>query len=120
MNVQHSRTGKHGHTKANLIGIDLINSTKHEWVGPAHMLLTLFEPIKSFYQIMFINENQIECLDEYLETQVLNFDSKLELESHIVNLINEDKTVTIEVLFAPVEKTNSLDTEYKISSYKTS
>ena len=104
-------------TIIHLQGIDLINLNKYNWIGLKEHRFIQFEPIKMYYQIIHVENNDIECLDENLSTKKFNFNCEDEIKTQIINLI-EDNTLEIEILFAPTEKNNNIQIDYRVVSFE--
>lgn len=56
-----AKTGKHGHSKVNLVGIDIFNGRKYEEVWPSSHIAQVPEVLKKEY-----NVNDIICLKLYI------------------------------------------------------
>src|SRR5436190_21820321 len=63
-NISVAKTGKHGHMKVSLSGVDLITNKNINWTVPGHNGIITFNPIKKLYQIVDVEEDNVECLDE--------------------------------------------------------
>lgn len=57
-----SKTGKHGSSKANMVGYDLITNKKYQETQPGHATMFSFEPKKMEYEVVDIVDNQITAM----------------------------------------------------------
>ena len=64
--VEISKTGKHGHMKVSLVGINIFNDKKTLFMCPGHRQLPHAEIIKTEYQVLFVDRPnlEVEVLDE--------------------------------------------------------
>jgi translation initiation factor 5A len=62
--VHHAKSGKHGHCKARLVGIDLLDNGKLDWTGAGHLQVYGFEPIKQQLLFLALEEATVSCLDD--------------------------------------------------------
>lgn len=64
MDVKTSKTGKHGHAKCNITGVDVLTSRKYNEVHPGHIILPAFDPSKITYDVSSLEDGELDCLDE--------------------------------------------------------
>jgi len=57
-----SKTGKHGHAKANITGYDIISGKKLVETVPGHTTMFGFEPVKKEYEVADISDNTITAI----------------------------------------------------------
>jgi translation initiation factor 5A len=57
-----SKTGKHGSSKANMVGYDLITNRKYQETVPGHATMFGFEPKKMEYEVVDIADGQITAM----------------------------------------------------------
>ncbi|KAF6003309.1 hypothetical protein CCYA_CCYA06G1845 [Cyanidiococcus yangmingshanensis] len=103
VDVSTSKTGKHGHAKANIVGLDIFTGKKYEDVAPTSH--TMYQPVvvRSEYQLIDIDaENFCSLMDDKGETRE---DLKLDPDNDPVHAkIKEDfdagKHLTVVVLKA--------------------
>lgn len=65
-----SKTGKHGHAKANITGVDIFTSRKYEDISPSHQ--NMQQPIVTRQDLQVIDideENFITVMDDKNETR---------------------------------------------------
>lgn len=62
--VSHSKTGKHGHAKCNITGVDVLTGKKYQDVQPAHASMNRAEVTRKEYQLMDVSEDLASCLDD--------------------------------------------------------
>jgi len=58
-----SKTGKHGHAKANMVGYDVITGKKYQETVPGHITMMEFTPIKIEYEVADIVGSDITAMD---------------------------------------------------------
>jgi len=71
MAVDVSKTGKHGHAKVTVTGIDLFDGKKYQQVWPASATCFASEVKKTTYQLVSINDGDVELLDDRKESYTL-------------------------------------------------
>ena len=103
VNVVHTKTGKHGHVKVNLTGIDVLTSKKFEYMSPGHISMMQFKLIKKEYQLVLIDENSLVCLDESSKEINVVINEEAEIYAKIKVEFNAGKNLLISVIVAPVE-----------------
>jgi len=57
-----SKTGKHGSSKANMVGYDVITNKKYQETVPGHATMFGFEPKKMEYEVVDIANGQITAM----------------------------------------------------------
>jgi len=57
-----SKTGKHGSSKANMVGYDVITNRKYQETVPGHATMFGFEPKKMEYEVVDIIDGQITAM----------------------------------------------------------
>jgi len=57
-----SKTGKHGSSKANMVGYDVITNRKYQETVPGHATMFGFEPKKMEYEVVDISNGQITAM----------------------------------------------------------
>jgi len=57
-----SKTGKHGSSKANMVGYDIITNKKYQETVPGHATMFGFEPKKMEYEVVDIADGQITAM----------------------------------------------------------
>jgi len=80
-----SKTGKHGSSKANMYGYDLINHKKMQETQPGHASMWTFEPKKMEYEVVDISGGQITAMTADGQEKFFN----LPEEEHGVKLLEE-------------------------------
>jgi len=121
MDVKTSKTGKHGHMKVNITGIDVLTGKKYNDVQPGHAVFSEFKFDKSEFQLLDINliESTVSCLDKDGSEQTFNFDPESEVCKKMKEDFEANKALLIAVLRAPVEiSTDKYKDEEIIESYK--
>lgn len=61
-----SKTGKHGHAKCNITGIDVLSGRKYNEVHPGHIILAAFDLKRTEYDIndISLDDMEVTCMDE--------------------------------------------------------
>jgi len=102
VNIAISKTGKHGHAKAAITGIDIFTSKKYEEVVPTSHSVQSFNPTKTVYTLLDITETGLSLMSndgEIREDLNLPEDDE-DLVKSLNNLFNEGCTVNVTVLSA--------------------
>ena len=101
VSVDHVKTGKHGHAKVVLTGIDIFTQKKYEDSFPASHSVQSFTPKKLTYQVIDIKFKQLSLLDD--DNNVRN-DLDLPEDNKLTMMIQEafekGESVIISVLSA--------------------
>lgn len=123
VDVTHAKTGKHGHMKVTMTGIDVLNSQKCILNVPGHKTVTRFDLIKKEYEVMQIQDNVIEYLDDrdnLLQMKVSASDSETVADLLTTFPKAGDKRFLITVVIAPVEKSEGVYVDEEVlESFKT-
>lgn len=85
VDVAHSKTGKHGHAKCNIVGVDVLTGKKYQDVQPAHASMNRAEVTRKEYQLMDVNEEFASCLDDdnnAVDFEINSSDKGKELKAH--------------------------------------
>jgi len=120
VDVKTSKTGKHGHMKVNITGMDVLTGKKYNDVQPGHANFTEFKIDKAEYQLLDITaENELSCLDQQGAEQQF----KIDIESEIFKKLKEEfdggKTLIVTVVKAPVETAkDKFKDEEMVESFK--
>ena len=66
VDVKTSKTGKHGHAKCNITGIDVFSAKKYNEVHPGHIVLAAFDLSKNEYEVanIDVDDNEVSYMDE--------------------------------------------------------
>jgi len=101
-----SKTGKHGHAKANMTGYDIITGKKYQETVPGHISMFTYAPQRSEYEVASISDGVITAMNP--DGQELFFNApesekgKTLVEAYNADqAANGDKVFTITVLYAP-------------------
>jgi translation initiation factor 5A len=96
-----SKTGKHGHAKVNMVGIDLFNGKKYEDICPSTHNMMVPKVVRKEYTLMDLSDDDFATLmDDNGETRE---DVKLpqsDLGSEIKKKFEADETIRVTVLKA--------------------
>jgi translation initiation factor 5A len=72
--VKTSKTGKHGHAKCNITGMDVLTNKKYNEVHPGHLKLRAFDLRKTEYDVTDIVDNELTVLTEEGEQEIFMID----------------------------------------------
>ncbi|XP_077587196.1 eukaryotic translation initiation factor 5A-1-like [Stigmatopora nigra] len=95
-----SKTGKHGHAKVHLVGLDIFTGKKYEDICPSTHNMNVPRVLRTDYMVLGNNDGFLTLLDEHSEQRD---DLKLpegELGDSINKKIEDDESITITVLKA--------------------
>jgi len=101
-----SKTGKHGSSKANMVGYDVITNKKYQETVPGHATMFGFEPKKMEYEVVDIAGGQITAMTADGQEKFFN----LPEEEHGVKLLADfqanaekggDSFFVITVIYCP-------------------
>jgi translation initiation factor 5A len=120
VDVKTSKTGKHGHAKCNITGIDVISGRKYNEVHPGHIVLAAFDAKKDEYELCSVDEadNSIEVIDEAGATVTINIEND---EGHALMKSYEefpDKIYLVTTMTAPVGEGDKSVLTTAIDSWK--
>lgn len=111
LEVKTSKTGKHGHAKANITGTCILTGVKKQEVHPASHSITGYTPERTEYQVIGMADGVLECLDE--KNDVMKFSYKEDAENgchkELLAAFQEneskagEKDYIVTILRAPVE-----------------
>merc|ERR1712194_746224 len=126
--VKISKTGKHGHAKCNITGVDVLYGRKYNEVYPGHIIMSKFEPKKTEYDVSLIDveDETVTCMDEDGKEFQFNLKpDKFPLHSELMKEYQEneeeggDKYWVINVTSAPVgDKPGEEEAVEEILEYK--
>jgi translation initiation factor 5A len=102
VDVKTSKTGKHGHAKCNITGIDLFDGKKYNEVHPGHIILAAFDSIKSEYDLVNIEDDNADVIDADGNQHNFKIDQDWEFRTQMIELFAEGKYIKVTVLTAPV------------------
>jgi translation initiation factor 5A len=101
VNVEHVKTGKHGHAKVVTTGIDIFTSKKYEDSFPASHSVQSFVLKKEQYQVVNLDGTELSLLAENNTTRNdLNLPEDEELANNIQKLFESGEVVIVTVLSA--------------------
>jgi len=126
MDVKTSKTGKHGHAKCNITGIDVLTSKKYNEVHPGHIILSEFDLKKDEYELTNLDEkdNTVSVMDDKTAA-LISF--QLDLEHEVTPKLLEawkgsqtagaERVIIVTVVTAPEGETEPKDRSV-IESFK--
>jgi len=107
LDLKISKTGKHGHAKANITGTDVITGKKIQETVPGHTTLMGFEPVKKEYEVANIEAGQITAIDGEGTEYSFNLPDNEEVGQKLLELFRKaqgeqsDQFFNISVVYAP-------------------
>lgn len=102
-----SKTGKHGHAKANMVGYDIVTGKKYQETVPGHITMFEFTPVKIEYDVTDIKGTEIHAMDGEGEQYVFNVPDNPEVGEKLIADFKDneakkgDKFFIITVLYCP-------------------
>ena len=109
--VKTSKTGKHGHAKCNITGIDVLFSKKYNEVHPGHIILGAFDIDKKEYELSNLDEKQgfVELMDEQGAQSQFPIEKGNEVHDKLAAAWNpnSDQVIQVTVVTAPVGETET-------------
>jgi len=102
-----SKTGKHGSSKANMVGYDIITNKKYQETVPGHTMMFGFTPVKIEYEVADIHDGQITAMTPDGQEKFFNVPEDPEVGEKLVNEFNDnaakggDQFWIITVVYAP-------------------
>jgi len=101
-----SKTGKHGSSKANMVGYDVITNRKYQETVPGHATMFGYEPKKFEYDVTDISKGEIHAITPEGVEKTFNLPanekgSKLLAEFQANAAAGGDQFYIITVLYAP-------------------
>jgi len=120
--VKTSKTGKHGHAKCNITGIDVMTGKKYNDVAAGHIPFYEFDLSKEDYMLMDVNVEQeyFSLFDEKHDAEVeVPYDASNSLHEEIAQAFADagDVTYKVTVIRAPVGEYGSEKEEQMVLSY---
>jgi translation initiation factor 5A len=103
VDVKTSKTGKHGHMKCNITGIDVLTGKKYNDVVPGHANMIEFKLDKAEYQLIDLGADSISCLDSANKAVTVACDPETDIYKSIKSQFDEGKSLIVSVIRAPVE-----------------
>ena len=97
-----SKTGKHGHMKVNVTGIDILTKKKLDFMGPGHMTIMEFSPIRKEYNLALMEDNTLICTDKNGAETYVNIDQESKIYEEIKTEFDNGKSLVIVVITAPI------------------
>uniref|UniRef100_A0A146KM40 Eukaryotic translation initiation factor 5A n=1 Tax=Lygus hesperus TaxID=30085 RepID=A0A146KM40_LYGHE len=108
--VKTSKTGKHGHAKANITGVCVLSQQKCVEVHPTSHNITEFKLEKTEYLVCDVdqNESKINVLDDSNNMKFFIYKPDSQVVTDLIKAMEEDpeKQFTVTVIRAPVETTS--------------
>ena len=102
-----SKTGKHGSSKANMVGYDIITNKKYQETVPGHTMMFGFTPVKVEYEVADIHDGQFTAMTPDGQEKFFNVPEDPEVGEKLVKEFQEnaakggDQFWIITVVYAP-------------------
>lgn len=102
-----SKTGKHGHAKANMTGYDVVTNKKYQETVPGHTSMFAFTPVKVEYEVADIQDGAITAMTPEGQEKFFNVPENPDVGPKLVQEFKEnhekggDQFWVITVLYAP-------------------
>jgi len=118
-----SKTGKHGSSKANMVGYDLVTGRKYQETVPGHTSMWGYTPAKVEYEVASIADGQIigmtpEGVEHFFNIPEGDVGEKLVADFNANAAKNGDAFYTITVLYAPRMAGKKWVANMLVESYK--
>ena len=95
-----SKTGKHGHAKAHVFGLDIFTGKKYEDVFPTSHNVEAPVIKKTEVEAVSIEDGVLNYMDDEGEILEINMPDDEELAGEIEQLIEDDKDITVTIVSA--------------------
>jgi len=121
MDVKTSKTGKHGHMKCNITGIDVLTAKKYNDVVPGHANMIEFKLEKNEFQLIDIaaDGTSISCLTKENTEVTVTTNPEDETFKKLKADFDAGKQLNVIVIKAPVETAKDTFTDIEmVESYK--
>jgi translation initiation factor 5A len=121
VDVKTSKTGKHGHMKCNMTGIDVLTNKKYTALMPGHATLNEFKLEKNECMLVDIHADgtEIVCLSANNQPITVRVDPENEMMKRMKADFAAEKQLLITLITAPVEKNADTYTDVQqVESYK--
>jgi len=125
--VKTSKTGKHGHAKCNITGMDVLTNKKYNEVHPGHIVLRAFDLKKTEYDVIDCEDDQLSVLDEEGEQYSFKTDFSQD-KNEVAYKLKEEYTKIVEggsdrflqciITTAPVGPAGSEKVQHVVSEWK--
>lgn len=105
MDVKTSKTGKHGHMKCNITGIDVLTAKKYNDVVPGHANMIAFTLEKNEYSLLDVaaDSTSISCLNKDNKEVTVVVEPEAEVIVKLKADFDAGKNLSVVVIRAPVE-----------------
>lgn len=121
MDVKTSKTGKHGHMKCNITGIDVLTAKKYNDVVPGHANMVEFKLEKNELQLIDIaaDGTTISCLTKENKEVTVVTNPEDEVFQKLKADFDAGKQLNVTVIKAPVESGKDVYTDIEqVESFK--
>jgi translation elongation factor P/translation initiation factor 5A len=118
-----SKTGKHGSTKANMVGYDIITGRKYQETVPGHTSMWGFTPVKVEYEVAAIQDGVITAMtpegtEHFFNVPETDYRQQLVKEFKSNADKGGDLFWTITVVYAPRGNEKKWMANMHVESYK--
>merc|ERR1711971_844180 len=124
--VKTSKTGKHGHAKCNITGMDVLTNKKYNEVHPGHIILRAFDLKKTEYDVSDIEDGELHVLTEDGEQLTFRCDfsdlksvaGKLKVEWDSIQSSGSDRWLQCVISEAPYDPSGSEKIDNRVCEWK--
>jgi translation initiation factor 5A len=120
--VKTSKTGKHGHMKCGITGLDVLTGKKVVENCPGHENMTEFTLDKKEYQLVNVSsdDKQLQCLSDDSSASELffAFDPDSDTGKSLAADFDAGKALLVTIIKAPVGEGDNIKDEEVLESYK--
>jgi len=121
MEVRHSKTGKHGHAKCSITGVDVFTNKKYQDVQPAHASMGFAVIQKTEYTLTYLDQES--RIAQLLDNENNSYEVPLEGEiaEELMKEYNPDDTdndIIVTVMVAPDQGSGNVERKEMIIAWK--
>jgi len=124
--VKTSKTGKHGHAKCNITGMDVLTNKKYNEVHPGHIILRAFDLKKTEYDVTDIDGKELTVLTEEGEEEQFTIDTsdadsvagKMKAEFDKIQAEGSDRFLQCIIAEAPYGAPGSEKIHHRVAEFK--
>ena len=95
-----SKTGKHGHAKAHVFGLDIFTGKKYEDVFPTSHNVDAPVITKREVEVVSVEDGELSYMDDEGDIHEIKMPEDEELATKIEELVDDDKDITVTIIRA--------------------